>query len=72
MIMFEGMQEKYNVELNREWTVLKNKKCVGTLQTHYVRARSKPVIMEMDSSSKTLPEIKTGRKTGVYTGCHIH
>lgn len=52
-IVFEGLESKYNMELERKWTVLKNKKCMGVLQPHCIRSQSKPVIMEMESDTKT-------------------
>ena len=65
MIMFEGMQEKYGLELNKEWTILKNRKCMGTLLPHCVRVRSKPVIMEMQSNTAA-EEIKAEKEPGNY------
>ena len=51
-IVFEGLESKYDMELERKWTVLKNKKCMGVLQPHCIRSKSKPVIMEMESETK--------------------
>ena len=53
-IVFEGLESKYDMELERKWTVLKNKKCIGVLQPHCIRSKSKPVIMEMESEKKPL------------------
>lgn len=50
-IVFEGLESKYDLELERNWTVLKNKKCMGVLQPHFIRSKSKPVIMEMDDEN---------------------
>ncbi|XP_076445788.1 PIH1 domain-containing protein 1-like [Babylonia areolata] len=47
-IVCEGIEEKYEAELKREWVVLKNRRCVGQLQEQTVRTKSKPVIMDMD------------------------
>ena len=52
-IVLEGLESKYDIELERKWTVLKNKKCMGTLHPHCIRSKSKPVIMEMDDDSKS-------------------
>ena len=49
-IVFEGLETKYNIELERKWTVLKNRKCMGSLHPHCIRSKSKPVIMEMDNN----------------------
>ncbi|WAR08360.1 PIHD1-like protein [Mya arenaria] len=56
-VMMEGLEDKYNMQLSREWIILKNRKFVGTLQTQNVRTKSKPVIMEMSQwgESPTLP-----------------
>ena len=51
-IIFEGLESKYDMQLERKWTVLKNKKCMGVLQPHCIRSKSKPVIMEMESETK--------------------
>ena len=51
-IVFEGLESKYDMELERKWTVLKNKKCMGVLQPHCIRSKIKPVIMEMESETK--------------------
>lgn len=53
-IVFEGLESKYDMELERKWTVLKNKKCMGVLQPHCIRSKSKPVIMEMENETKPL------------------
>ena len=52
-IVLEGLESKCDIELERKWTVLKNKKCMGTLYPHCIRSKSKPVIMEMDDDSKS-------------------
>jgi len=48
MLIFDGLEDKYQVELGREYKILKNRKCIGTLQMQNVRNKSKPFIMEMD------------------------
>lgn len=48
MLVFEGLEGKYDVKLCREFKILKNRKAMGTLQMQNVRSKSKPVIMEMD------------------------
>ncbi|XP_078348783.1 PIH1 domain-containing protein 1-like isoform X2 [Oculina patagonica] len=52
-LVFEGLESKYDIELERNWTVLKNKKCMGVLQPHFIRSKSKPVIMEMEDEDKS-------------------
>lgn len=51
-IVFEGLESKYGIELERNWTILKNKKCMGVLHPHCIRSKSKPVIMEMEEDFK--------------------
>lgn len=52
-VVYEGLENKYGITMDRNWVQLKNKKSVGTLTEHHIRARSKPRISEMDSSSVT-------------------
>lgn len=63
-IVFEGLESKYDTELERNWTVLKNKKCMGVLQPHFIRSKSKPVIMEMDDENTSTT--KEGKTALVY------
>ena len=51
-VVFEGLENKYDMSLDRNVTVLKKKKCVGTIQPHSIRTKSKPVIMEMSSNAE--------------------
>lgn len=53
-IIMEGMESKYEVKLSREWVKLKNKVCMGTIQTQHIRTQSKPWIMEMDQTEDRL------------------
>ena len=48
MLVFDGLEAKYDLKLNREYKIMKNRKAMGTLQMQNVRSKSKPVIMEMD------------------------
>ncbi|XP_028412147.1 PIH1 domain-containing protein 1-like [Dendronephthya gigantea] len=47
-VVYEGIESKYNTTLSRDWVMLKNKKCIGDINKHRIRNRSKPVIQEMD------------------------
>ncbi|XP_050674187.1 PIH1 domain-containing protein 1-like isoform X2 [Leptidea sinapis] len=61
-VVFEGLQDKYQFEIDmQKFTVLKNKKSLGTLQSHRIQIRdvkkceesTKPLIEEIN---KTLPK----------------
>lgn len=65
-VVFEGLQDKYQFELDMQrYTVLKNRKSIGTLQTHRIQIRDikttedklkPPLIQEIDkvlSNSKS-------------------
>ncbi|KAJ8402543.1 hypothetical protein AAFF_G00366260 [Aldrovandia affinis] len=46
-VSFEGLENKYKVELSREWKVLKNRKFLGSVSEQNIRTKSKPTIQEM-------------------------
>ncbi|XP_072348026.1 PIH1 domain-containing protein 1-like [Scyliorhinus torazame] len=48
-IGFEGLENKYNLELSREWRMLKNRKFLGSITEQNIRTKSKPVIQELES-----------------------
>ncbi|XP_041033686.1 PIH1 domain-containing protein 1 isoform X1 [Carcharodon carcharias] len=50
-IGFEGLENKYNLELSREWRMLKNRKFLGSITEQNIRTKSKPVIQELESSA---------------------
>ncbi|EDO43254.1 predicted protein, partial [Nematostella vectensis] len=50
-VVFQGLEEKYGLDLDRSWSILKNKKYMGKPQMHYVRKKSKPVIMDLTNSA---------------------
>ncbi|XP_048377115.2 PIH1 domain-containing protein 1 [Stegostoma tigrinum] len=53
-IGFEGLENKYNLELSREWRMLKNRKFLGSITEQNIRTKSKPVIQELESSASSL------------------
>ncbi|XP_074662301.1 PIH1 domain-containing protein 1-like [Tubulanus polymorphus] len=48
-VVLEGLEYKYNIEIDREWKILKNKKFHGKIQPQNVRSQHKPWIMDMDN-----------------------
>ncbi|XP_071115175.1 PIH1 domain-containing protein 1-like isoform X2 [Haliotis cracherodii] len=51
----EGIEGKYDVQLNQEYVVLKNRKSIGQLQEQNVRTKSKPFIMDMGDGAPQTP-----------------
>ncbi|XP_072225405.1 PIH1 domain-containing protein 1 [Leuresthes tenuis] len=49
LVSVEGLENKYNLELNREWKVLKNRKFLGSISEQNIRTKSRPVIQELQS-----------------------
>ncbi|XP_018654885.1 hypothetical protein Smp_018160 [Schistosoma mansoni] len=56
-VIFEGLENKYGIELERSWTVLKNKKCMGKPQEQCIRTSSRPAIIEMNGSQPPKPKV---------------
>ncbi|KAK2153126.1 hypothetical protein LSH36_306g03003 [Paralvinella palmiformis] len=50
-ICIEGLEAKYNITLNRKWTILKNKKFIGSLPEQNIRTQSKPLIQDLSGES---------------------
>ncbi|KAG9333300.1 hypothetical protein JZ751_012887 [Albula glossodonta] len=46
-VSFEGLENKYTLELSREWKVLKNRKFLGSISEQNIRTKSKPAIQEI-------------------------
>lgn len=56
LVSMEGLENKYNLELSRDWKVLKNRKFLGSICEQNIRTKSKPVIQELqpqESSTAT-------------------
>ncbi|XP_040183569.1 PIH1 domain-containing protein 1 isoform X2 [Rana temporaria] len=55
-VAMEGLENKYALELSREWRMLKNRKFMGSIFDQNIRTTSKPMIQEMDTNSPEVPE----------------
>uniref|UniRef100_A0A087XET7 PIH1 domain-containing protein 1 n=1 Tax=Poecilia formosa TaxID=48698 RepID=A0A087XET7_POEFO len=47
LVSVEGLENKYSLELNRDWKVLKNRKFLGSVSEQNIRMKSRPVIQEL-------------------------
>eukprot|EP00062_Callorhinchus_milii_P023419 gi/632982236/ref/XP_007908027.1/ PREDICTED: PIH1 domain-containing protein 1 [Callorhinchus milii] len=59
-VAFEGLENKYNVELSREWRKMRNRKFMGSVTEQNIRSKTKPAIQELDSSSPSGSYSKPG------------
>ncbi|XP_047985400.1 PIH1 domain-containing protein 1-like [Leguminivora glycinivorella] len=75
-VVFEGLQDKYQFEIEmQKFTVLKNRKSIGTLQSHRIQVRDvknceetvKPLIEEIsEKPSHKITEVPAVKKEIVY------
>ncbi|CAG9578627.1 unnamed protein product [Danaus chrysippus] len=70
-VVFEGLQDKYQFELDmQKFTILKNRKSIGTLQSHRIQVRdvkkyedkTKPLIEEIQKPTPKITEIPAVKK----------
>ncbi|KAF7647517.1 hypothetical protein LDENG_00171200 [Lucifuga dentata] len=47
LVSLEGLENKYNLELSRDWKVLRNRKFLGSVSEQNIRMKSKPFIQEV-------------------------
>ncbi|XP_041093491.1 PIH1 domain-containing protein 1 [Polyodon spathula] len=52
-VVFEGLENKYELQLCREWKVLKNRKFLGSIADQNIRAKPRPGIQELENRSVT-------------------
>ncbi|XP_053307659.1 PIH1 domain-containing protein 1 [Spea bombifrons] len=58
-VAMEGLENKYELELSREWRMLKNRKFMGSVFEQNIRTQSKPIIQEMNPSNSQNSQPKT-------------
>ncbi|KAM9843314.1 PIH1 domain-containing protein 1 isoform 1-T2 [Aulostomus maculatus] len=58
MVSLEGLENKYSLELSRDWKVLKNRKFLGSVSEQNIRT-SRPVIQELQPQE--IPTSAAGR-----------
>lgn len=66
-IVLEGLENKYNVELSRDWKMLKNKKFFGSVSEQNIRTKSRPLIQEMDSTTISSSLSSRENENNAYT-----
>ncbi|XP_067089091.1 PIH1 domain-containing protein 1 isoform X2 [Osmerus mordax] len=49
-VSLEGLENKYNLELSREWKILKNRKFLGSVNEQNIRGKNRPVIEEINTN----------------------
>nr|XP_004570375.1 PIH1 domain-containing protein 1 [Maylandia zebra]XP_004570376.1 PIH1 domain-containing protein 1 [Maylandia zebra] len=62
LVSVEGLENKYNLELSREWKVLKNRKFLGSVSEQNIRTKSRPVIEELQPPEKSPATTKSLRR----------
>lgn len=59
LVSVEGLENKYSLELNREWKVLKNRKFLGSVSEQNIRTKCRPVIQELQPEEKLTAATKS-------------
>ncbi|XP_068097265.1 PIH1 domain-containing protein 1 [Hyperolius riggenbachi] len=58
-VAMEGLENKYELELSREWRMLKNRRFMGSIFDQNIRTKSKPMIQEVDTTASQPAPKKT-------------
>nr|ACQ58190.1 PIH1 domain-containing protein 1 [Anoplopoma fimbria] len=58
LVSLEGLENKYNLELSRDWKVLKNRKFLGSVSEQNIRTKSRPVIQELQPQENSAATTK--------------
>ncbi|XP_030053792.1 PIH1 domain-containing protein 1 [Microcaecilia unicolor] len=58
-VALEGLENKYSLDLSREWRMLKNRKFMGSVTDQNIRTKSRPIIQEVDRSEVPKPSTAT-------------
>ncbi|XP_078000414.1 PIH1 domain-containing protein 1-like [Glandiceps talaboti] len=58
-VCLQGLEHKYDMSLDRNYVILKNRKFLGTPPDHFIRTKSKPRIQEVDTDGADTPEEKS-------------
>ncbi|KAM7386043.1 hypothetical protein PAMA_008928 [Pampus argenteus] len=58
LVSLEGLENKYNMELSRDWKVMKNRKFLGSVSEQNIRTKSRPVIEELQPQERSTATAK--------------